>query len=337
MSENSILILKGGEINRILNGRESEVVDQVGMAYRFHGKGDSSCPHSLFLRFPNSARNRIITLPAYLGGDFQATGMKWVASFPENLNQGLPRASAVIILNSSETGRPKIVMEGSIVSAVRTAASAALAGYVLQDGKRTERAGFIGTGLINFQILRFLRVKFPELSSIAVFDTDVNRSEEFKARCEQAHENLAVDVVTSASDLLAYSSLTSIATSAIEPHISDLSPCEPKSTILHVSLRDFTPEVILASDNLVDDLDHVNRERTSIHLASLKSGNADFVRGSLADILEGAIPARTDDDRVAIFSPFGLGVLDMAVAHFVSDFAAKNGIGTVIEDFLALS
>ena len=70
-------------------------MDLVGRAYVAHGKGKSSLPHSTFLRFPEDGVNRIITLPAlalaFFGDGFDIAGMKWIASFPGNVKQGMPR------------------------------------------------------------------------------------------------------------------------------------------------------------------------------------------------------------------------------------------------------
>ncbi|HEX3560526.1 MAG TPA: hypothetical protein VHU19_15070 [Pyrinomonadaceae bacterium] len=88
MRNGDILILKGHEVLSLLSGREELLLDTVERAYVAHGRGDSSLPHSLFLRFPNEERNRIIALPAYLGGEFGVAGMKWVSSFPRNVGQG---------------------------------------------------------------------------------------------------------------------------------------------------------------------------------------------------------------------------------------------------------
>ncbi|MEH0532673.1 hypothetical protein QBA75_39140 [Streptomyces stelliscabiei] len=45
---------------------------------------------------------------------------------------------------------------------------------------------------------------------------------------------------------------------------------------------------------------------------------------------------RRDPGRVAVFSPFGLGILDLALAHWVKHQAQEFGIGTSVDDFLPL-
>ncbi len=331
--DGAVIVLGAAEIEALLADHEPEIRESVAAAYVAHGRGESSLPHSSFLRFPKDDLNRIIALPAYLGDGFGTAGLKWIASFPGNVASRLPRASAVLILNSLETGRPFAILEGSIISARRTAASAALAAEVLA-ARPPEVAGIVGAGLINFELARQLRSVFPGLGRFLVFDLDRGRAEAFGERVRQRLAPVAVEVAGDLESVLVRAPVVSFATTAVEPHVRDLAACPPGATILHVSLRDLAPEAILAADNVVDDPDHVCRARTSVHLAAELSGERSFIRCTLAELLEGTAPAKADPDRVTVFSPFGLGILDLAVGKLALDSARERGLGTVLDSFL---
>ncbi|HEX2254535.1 MAG TPA: 2,3-diaminopropionate biosynthesis protein SbnB [Thermoanaerobaculia bacterium] len=330
--EQRLLILGADDVAALGAGHEQEVLDAVREAYLAHRAGHSSLPHSTFLRFPGDDLNRIIALPAFLGDGFSVAGMKWIASFPGNVAAGTPRASAVLVLNSCRTGRPFAVLESSLVSAWRTAASAALAAAELTAGRAPASAGLVGTGLINREVVHFLRTAVPSLGRFACFDLDRARAERFAAGLA-ADFGVEVTAAASVEEAMGHS-LVSFATTAVQPHVASLDACPPGATVLHVSLRDLTAEAILAADNVVDDPDHVCRASTSVHLAEQVTGSRDFIRCTLADVLAGAAAARQDDERVTVFSPFGLGVLDLAVGKRILDRAVAEGRGTTIESFL---
>ena len=335
MGDDDILILSAGDIAALLAGREQAVMDTVSRAYRAHGAGQSSLPHSSFLRFPGDDSNRIIALPAFLGSGFQVAGIKWIASFPGNVEQGRPRASAVLVLSSCATGRPEAILEGSLISAQRTAASAALAARIFLAGRPPEATGFIGAGPINREIARFLGVALPGLGRIAVFDLDPGRAEQLATTLRETPGfSSKVEVAPSLDAVLRSSPLLSFATTATRPHVEDLSVCPPGAVILHVSLRDLAPRAILGCDNVVDDVDHVSRAQTSIHLAEQLTGSRNFIRCTLAEILEGLASPRREETAVTVFSPFGLGVLDIALGKQLLDLARAEGRGTTISSFL---
>jgi N-[(2S)-2-amino-2-carboxyethyl]-L-glutamate dehydrogenase len=244
----------------------------------------------------------------------------------------LDRASAVLILNSVATGRPKAIMEGSLISAKRTAASAALAARVLRRNE-TSSAAMVGCGLINVEIARFLCAAFPKLSTFYAYDADHDRALQYKEQCEAQFPGAKCIVLKKMRELLGSSTLISFATTALEPHVHDLSMCASGTVILHVSLRDIAPELVLSNDNIVDDVDHVCRAQTSVHLAEQKTGRRDFIRGTLGEILNGQCAARSDDRDLVIYSPFGLGILDVALGEYLFQQAVAKQIGLPVPSF----
>lgn len=335
MHGDDLLILSGEDVAALLAGREAEIADIVGRAYVAHNTGKSSLPHSLFLRFPGNAADRIIALPAFLGDEFEVAGVKWISSFPANVQRGIARASALLILNDCTSGRPQAVLEGSLISARRTAASAALGARVLLEGRTPGQVGLIGTGRINFEIARFLH-SLIGARSFLLFDLDAERAGRFAGELGSELKEVDLKSAGSLDEVLASCRLVSFATTATRPYVHDLSLCPAGAVLLHISLRDLAPEAIMACDNVVDDVDHVCRAETSVHLAEQITGGRDFIRCTLADILEANAPARRDDDSVVVFSPFGLGVLDIAVGKLVLDLANAAGRGTRMPSFSAM-
>ena len=328
-----MLIIGSDEVRRVLQGSERRVLEIVRDAYRLHDEGRSVVPHSAFLRFPDDPGNRIIALPAFLGGERAVAGMKWVASFPGNLANGLDRASAAILLNSLHNGRPEVLVEGSMISAKRTAASAALAADLLLDGAPASGVTFVGCGVTNREVLRFLVAALPDLSAVTAYDQDLGRAAVFATYCEQLVPGARVEVAQDAREALAAQDVVSFATTAGQPHV-DLTHCRPGAVVLHVSLRDIYPDSILANQNIVDDADHVCRERTSLHLAEMLTYGRKFIDASIGQLIRRTVRFRRDPNRVVVFSPFGLGMLDMALAGFVRETAVEMGLGTTVDRFL---
>jgi ornithine cyclodeaminase len=325
-------VISGAQVQRALQGREKEVVELVEATYRLHGAGSTVNPPSYFLRFPDRPTSRIIALPASVGGEAGVDGLKWISSFPGNVAAGLPRASAVLILNDHDTGYPFACLESSIISATRTAASAALAADRLgRTRPRPTRVGFIGTGLIARYIHTFLTATGFSFDSVGVHDVSADSADGFRGYLRQAGHTGAVTVHDGPEDLIRSSDLVVFATVAGTPHVTDPSWFGHHPLVLHVSLRDLDPRILLASANFVDDVEHCLKADTSPHLAEQLTGGRDFLDGTLDDVLTGRV--QPPADRTVIFSPFGLGVLDLAVGSYVHDEVARAGDLHVIDDF----
>jgi N-[(2S)-2-amino-2-carboxyethyl]-L-glutamate dehydrogenase len=332
ISAPTFAVIPGAQVQQALEGREHEIVELVEAAYRLHSAGDSVNPPSYFLRFPDRPSSRIIALPASIGGQVGVDGLKWISSFPENVADGVPRASAVLILNDHDTGYPFACLEGSIISATRTAAMAALGADRLRGGRpRPKRVGFFGAGLIARYIHTFLARTGWSFDEIGVHDLSADSAAGFRGHLDQSGAGAQITVHDSAEQLIRSSDLVVFATVAGQPHVSDLSWFEGNPLVLHVSLRDLAPEILLASTNIVDDVEHCLKADTSPHLAEQLTGNRDFLHGTLHDVIAGRVTVPAD--RPVVFSPFGLGVLDLAVGKHVYDQLAGAGELHVVDDF----
>ena len=240
-------IITGKTVCDIVRAHREECIRVVREAYLAHADGQAVNPDSYFLRFPGKPDCRIIALPAYLGKNFDVAGLKWIASYPANVQRGFPRASAVLVLNNYETGYPFAILEGSIISAARTAASAVLAAHWLNgQSHRAHALGIVGAGFIARYVYEFL-------------------------------------------------------------------------------------EILLKSQNVVDDIEHVMKAGTSLHLAEQMTGTRSFVTGTLDDIMLGR--RSVNRCRPIIFSPFGMGILDLAVGKWVYDQAVATGQDLRLADF----
>ncbi|MFI5978843.1 2,3-diaminopropionate biosynthesis protein SbnB [Streptomyces sp. NPDC051452] len=325
-------VISGEQVQRALTGSEKQLVELVEATYRLHGAGDSVNPPSYFLRFADRPSSRIIALPASIGGSIAVDGLKWISSFPGNVSAGLPRASAVLILNDHDTGYPFACLESSIISATRTAASAALAAdWLSRNRPRPTRVGFFGTGLIARYIHTFLARTGWEFEAIGVHDLSADSAEGFCGYLRQTGAEEPVTIHDSAESLIRSSDLVVFATIAGEPHVTTPAWFAHNPVVLHVSLRDLAPEVLLASANFVDDIEHCLKADTSPHLVEQRTGDRDFLNGTLNDVMLGRAAPPTD--RPVIFSPFGLGVLDLAVGKYVYDEVARAGQLRLIDDF----
>lgn len=332
MTDFQFRVISGKTVHELIYSQIATCQRVVEEAYLAHHRGQSVNPNSYFLRFPDKPSARIIALPAYLGDRFQVAGLKWIASVPDNITRGVPRASAVLILNDYETGYPMCCIESSVISAARTAASAVLAAERMSTrGRYARRIGFVGNGLIARYVYDFLLELGWSLDEVLLHDLRAEESARFASQVCRRERHRSVATAQSLDSLLKSCDLIVFATVAGTPHVHRAEVLAHDPLILHLSLRDLAPELMLHAQNIVDDVGHVLNAGTSIQLAREASGHTDFITGTLAQLISGEVALRSEGPR--IFSPFGLGILDLAVGHWVYESALRGGAAPAVPDF----
>jgi ornithine cyclodeaminase len=327
----SFEVICGKTVKQVISANHANLVDKTADAYLAHHHQNAVNPVSHFLRFPKNPDARIIALPAHFDAPMNVSGLKWISSFPANLKQGIPRASAVMILNDYETGYPYACLEASVVSAARTAASAVLAAYHLnKKSKSAKRIGVIGTGLIARYIVEFFIGNGWDIGQICVFDLSQEYAAKFRDRINTDH-GIDVVVESSTDEVIRQSDIVVFATTAAKPYVTNFAVFEHNPIVLHISLRDIDPDILLQSHNVVDDIEHCLKAQTSPHMASEKVGHHDFINTTLPQILAGDdVPER---DKPVIFSPFGMGILDLAFSHYIYEQASADNQTQTIDNF----
>ncbi len=319
-------MIPAAAVSKVLDHRHREIVSDVAEAYRAHEEGRTINPPSGFLRFPSDPDSRIISLPASLEYGTPVAGMKWISSFPGNVGKNRQRASAVLVLNDRETGHPLACLESGRISAARTAASAVLAAETVIGRREAGRVLVIGAGVIARTVVDFLAATGWSVGEVTVHDTVPAYAARLVEHCHSV--GLAADVTPTLDDTDGYD-LVVFATTATTPW------CEhrfrPGQTVLGVSLRDIAVDSVLRANNIVDDVDHCLTAQTSVHLAEQHTGSRDFITGTLAQLMDGNVAV--DSTKPTIFSPFGMGVLDLAVGYRVYREASEDEVVTV-PDFL---
>jgi 2,3-diaminopropionate biosynthesis protein SbnB len=327
----TFVIVGGKVVQSIVFGDIEGCMRVVRAAYLAHGAGHSVNPNSYFLRFPNRPTARIIALPAYLGDGFDIAGLKWISSFPENVAQGVPRASAVLVLNDYANGYPFACLEASIVSAARTAASAVMAAGACAGGRPLPRTlGIVGNGLIARYLYEFFIRTGWTFPNIRLYDASPGESRRFSERLALVARH-AVTLDEAIEPLLRESDLIIFATTASTPYVYDTNLFAHNPIVLNISLRDLGTDVILSSYNVVDDIGHVLNANTSPHLTEQRVGHRGFIQATISQLLAGE--RRLGTDRPVVVSPFGLGVLDLALGKWVYDIAKSRGELVEVPDF----
>ena len=325
-------VLGGKNIVDIAQRNIDSVYEVVRSAYIDHDLNKTIDPQGFYLYFPGRPNARIIAKASALVGDGKIAGMKWIGSNPDNVKHGFPRASATIILNDYETCYPIVCIEGSVISVLRTSYSAVLGAEEIKRGeKKIIRLGIIGCGLIAKYIYDAFLAQQWEIDEILLFDNNYESSNRLALYIKETTCGSSVLVSSTLADLLTRTDLVVLTTAAASPYVLDIKLFAHNPVILNISLRDLAPEVLLGSNNIVDDVEHVLCANTSPHLTLQICGHKNFINGTLGQLLNRKIMLPLN--KPTIFSPMGMGMLDIALAYYLYKQALIENQLTFIDNF----
>jgi ornithine cyclodeaminase len=307
-------------------------MDAVEDSFRLHHQGQTNLPHKTVLDLGERERGRGNAMPAYVGGEYDVFGIKWIAGFPKNpVLHGLPRATGFFVLNDSWKGIPLAIMDCTWLSAMRTGAVTGVGAKYLARAD-SESVAMIGAGVQARTQLEALKVALPGLRQARVYDI---RRETAEAYATEMAEKLSMEVraVDSAGLAVRDADVIVTVTVADEPIVKEawMKPGSFFSAVGSYQEEEFA--VVSNSDKVVvDGLEHVLHRETPVIALMIAQGllREDAIV-ELGAVVGGEAPGRESSGERIFFSPIGMGTEDVCVCNNVYRLAVEKGIGTQLK------
>jgi ornithine cyclodeaminase len=332
MIKNEFIYLTQEEVIATGIGME-RVLEIVESVLGLHGSGEVNLPSKVILDMGEKEHGRINDMPAYVGGEFDMCGIKWIAGFPKNpVKYGIPRAHALTIVNDAQTGVPLAVMDGTYINAMRTGAVTGVGAKYLARAD-SQIVGIIGCGVQARTQIMAVKTAIPSIRKVRGFDLRADTALEF---LKWVKENLGLECepAKSAQQAVEGSDIVITVTVADEPIVKD-SWLREGSFFAHIgSYQEEEEAVIFNSDKIVVDIwEEVLHRETPLLARLFKAGKIDLSRihANIGQIIRGIKKGREDPRERILFSPLGLGSEDIGVATVVFREAKKKGIGTILK------
>ncbi len=246
-------------------------------------KKDFVQPVKPYLRY-RDLTNRIIALIAFLGGEINLAGIKWIASFPANIHKTppLPRAHSVVILNEADTGAPLSIINTALLSIVRTASVSGLMIRYFMNARDYEKVNvsIIGWGPIGqYHYKMACGILKDKINKIFLYDLRPIDPATITGPYKD-------QTVVTKSWQEAYSDADIFITCTVSkaPYI-DLEP-KKGSLQLNCSLRDYKVNIMdYTKAIIVDDWVEVCREKTDIEMMHIDRGLKEEDTKSIVDVV----------------------------------------------------
>jgi alanine dehydrogenase len=327
--ENQILWLNKNDVESLFDMKGT--LKAVEEAFRQHGLKKVQMPPKLYLYFKKH-NGDLRTMPAYLE-EADITGVKIVNVHPDNPKKGLPTVMALVILNSTKTGAPLAVMDGTLLTDMRTGAAGGIAVKYLAR-KNSKVVGFVGSGnqaktqlmAIN-EVIDIGEVKVTSISEKSNLEFKDNM--EKKVGCEITVKSSIREV--SDCDILVTT------TPSREPIVKN--EWIPDGTHINAigadapGKEELDPAILKRAKVVVDDIPQASHSGEVNVPISKKLITIKDICCELGEVIVGKKKGRVSDSDITVFDSTGLAIQDVATANLVYQKALKANMGMKLQQF----
>ena len=300
------------------------VMDAVEAALAAFSRGDVVQP--VRTSFELNERSALYLMPAYLRGQ-AIIGAKMVSVVPQNAARGLPTHLAAISLVDPETGELLSVMDGRLITEMRTAATSALSVKYLAR-KDAKVLAILGSGVQ-------ARSHVEALPLVAEF-AEVRAWSPNAANLAAFAEETGARAAASAEEAVRDADVVLLATNSVTPAITD-SWVKWGAHVISIgasrtSQREIDPALVGRARLIVDSREAAVQETGDI-VQAIREGRITEagVQVELGEVIAGTKPGRTSDEELTLFKSLGLAVEDLATAALAYRAALAAGRGVRVE------
>lgn len=302
---------------------------EVELSFQMHGRGEVIQPNKTVIEFPDAQtghrRYLTVSMPAYLGGQINRAGIKWAAESLDNATRpGLPYGMDLIILHDLERAHPVALMDGTLITAMRTGAAAGVAAkYLVRPDAKI--AGFIGAGVIGRTTLEAMALAVPGLTEFRLFDLNTTKAQALAA---EFADRWPITVVDSARAAIENADVVATMTTTRSPFIK-ADWLKAGCFVAATGKNEFEAEALLQANRLVvDEWEQFKHYQPALLAQLYQSGQLDEANiANLRDIMLNRAAGRVAaTDRIHFLS-FGLACEDLVIAERVYQTAKTMGLG----------
>ncbi|QFF97630.1 ornithine cyclodeaminase family protein [Psychrobacillus glaciei] len=257
-------------------------------------------------------------MPGYLKKN-GVLGTKVITVFPNNHKHGLPSHQGVVLLFNAKNGELMAVVDGSEITAIRTAAVSALATDKLSR-VNSKILCLLGTGTqAKTHLEAMLTVRPIEL--VKIWSRNIRNANQFKEEMQQKFK-VSIILCDTAEEAALDADIICTVTSSTEPilkatwvkagaHVNAVGACKPND-------RELDSELVRTSKLYVDSIESTQNE-SGDYLIPLKEGviEQNHIIGEIGRLLIYKNTSRTSETDITIFKSLGLAIEDIAAANFI--------------------
>ena len=326
-----ILFLKQEDVVKAGLLDMKQIIEVTEKTHSMLGKGQIKNPPKTNTSIPDKEnwQSFFNSMPCYIGGDVHIAGVKWAAESKKNATiPGIPYGIDISILSDPETVLPFCILDGTLITAMRTSAvGGVLAKYAAPSNATT--ATLVGAGVIGRTMVSAIHEALPQIKTMYLCDLDVAKAEEI---AQEYSEKLGVEIIpTSDSKGSALKSQLIVGETTARTPIIDKSWLTPGCGLVTMHSGEVCEEVFLSADGVAADYwtqlkKHVNPLAKLTQEGKLDEANII----DLSELVLGEKKLRTSDDQFVAAASMGLGALDIMIAYQMYLNACEKGIGTKV-------